>query len=781
MIETCPITNYKIESNPEWIFVSKLDADYSIEVSFIDSNIVHLNVRGYTSDSNQFELWPKVSELINKKVHEPYYLIHNYGEFKGGSSQARNHYIHWINNNINHIRAIYFYNTSAYLKVLIKAGKLLSISLKNTYIQKNYKETINAIKFEKKINNLASPSAIWGTGGEFISSSMNSYRITKFWSHTAENELCKYETFQINKNIFVRKYFGTFDDNAMPHVEDTFHEILDELGLRDDKYHFYIDFEHAKEMTLAFRKDGLIWFHNHRNNLITSGFYKIDPILKIQVKIARSFTPYTNLRKRVFVLDKWEEVVEIIEKSSFENLQLIDQNYDRLKNLNKEELIEEVQQHQKQIEFLEVERKNQISSIYNKLGRVSWDESFKFSDNEIDHSDSPYADIHNAIILIHKDIHEILEKRDELLRQAQSSDKLKSAFLANMSHEIRTPMNSIIGFTSILLDEIEDQTHLRYLNLINNSGHHLLKIINDILDISKIQSGNFVLYPSMNNINQIINSVIEELGAYNKKHLDIFFQTGDEVVISCDKTRIKQVFINLLSNALKFTKKGHIEIGYYFEDKQVCYYIKDTGKGISAEAQKIIFERFRQIDDAITREFEGTGLGLAITKSLVELHGGRIWFESKANIGTTFFFSLPFQSQKSTPVIEHTQVTNYHLTGKTILIAEDNLENYIYLEALLNRSGNQLIHAKTGIEALEKFAQYDIDFILMDIQMPEMDGITCTKEIRKTGSSVPIIAQTAHAMQGDKEKSLDAGCNYHINKPIRKQELFQILSQIFPL
>ncbi|MBN2667634.1 MAG: response regulator [Bacteroidales bacterium] len=781
MKERCAITNYEIETDEDWIFTSTLDVDYSITVSIINKNIVHLDVTGYTTEGNRIELWPKVEALIRKKINGKYYLVHNYKNFNGGNSKARSHYIQWVSKHRDEMLDVCFYNTTNYLSILIKAGKLFSPNLKNTYIFKNYKETLNFIKEKEEAK--FSPEIqvpFWDGSLLFESKSDIKYLIKKKWAHSSLDELSEYETYLINENIFIRRYIGIFSDDSMPHIEETFDQILDEVKMKNSQYHFYIDFEHTKSMSLGMRKDGLRWYIDHRHVLISSGFFNASPMLKIQLKIARSFSPYINLKNKVHVLTNLKSVFDTIE--IYENKDIVgsDNIINQYKKLNKRNLLNEILKLNTRIELLETERSNQIKSIYNKLGRVSWDETYEFKDEEIDRSDSPYADIHNAIILVQRDIKEILEKRDELIFQAKSSDKLKSAFLANMSHEIRTPMNSIIGFTSILLEEAEDEQHLKYLNLINGSAEHLLKVINDILDISKIQSGNFQLYYNLTNVNELINDVIFELEPYNKNKVKIIFESQVQHTINCDETRLKQIFINLIGNALKFTLEGSVTIGHYTENNSICFYIKDTGKGIEKDAQDLVFERFRQAEETITRKFEGTGLGLAITKSLIELHGGKIWLESEINVGTTFFFSLPFETNKTNDIKKITKPTSdFNLSEKAILIAEDNFENYIYLDAILNKNNNHLTHASNGKEALKLFKKFDFDLILMDIQMPEMDGLTCTKEIRKLNEEIPIIAQTAYAMQGDKDKAMRAGCNYYISKPIKKAELYNILQKIF--
>jgi CheY-like chemotaxis protein/two-component sensor histidine kinase len=342
-------------------------------------------------------------------------------------------------------------------------------------------------------------------------------------------------------------------------------------------------------------------------------------------------------------------------------------------------------------------------------------------------------------------------------------------------------MNSILGFTALLLDEIDDEQHSKFLKIINNSGNHLLSLINDILDISKIQSGNIKLHYTNCNINKLIKRIIDEQKlAQNNNAIEIIFNKQDDLILYCDKTRVKQIIINLLSNAIKYTQEGHIKVSYQVNDNNVIFSVEDTGKGIDIEAQNYIFDRFRQVDNSITRKFDGAGLGLAITKSLIELHKGEIWIESKIGKGSTFYFSLPNKvNSKEEESKSKKKSLNLIIKNKNILIAEDNIDNYIYLETLLNPKFNKITHAENGIEALKTLKEKKFDIIFMDIQMPLMDGLSCSTYIREQNIDTPIVAQTAFAMEEDRALALNSGCNYYISKPIKKDELNQILTQVF--
>jgi CheY-like chemotaxis protein len=321
-----------------------------------------------------------------------------------------------------------------------------------------------------------------------------------------------------------------------------------------------------------------------------------------------------------------------------------------------------------------------------------------------------------------------------------------------------------------------------YISIINNSGKQLLSIINDIIDIAKIESNQINISFSECRINkqlkEIYNAnkeIISEIKGDKIKislHLD---NKDDDFTLITDPTRFNQIVSNLVNNAIKFTEKGSIEFGYSINSKlanndEILFFVKDNGIGIPKEKQELIFERFRQVDDSYNKKYGGTGLGLAITKSLVDSLGGRIWVESETGKGSTFYFTLPgkivhFTSKEhQSPEIKH----DINWKTVTILIAEDEPSNYYVLEILLEETGSKLLWAKDGEETVEMFKKHidEIDIVLMDIQMPQMNGLKATKAIKAIRSDIPVLAQTAYALDGDMEKFLNEGCDDYISKPI---------------
>jgi signal transduction histidine kinase/ActR/RegA family two-component response regulator len=386
-----------------------------------------------------------------------------------------------------------------------------------------------------------------------------------------------------------------------------------------------------------------------------------------------------------------------------------------------------------------------------------------------------------------------LEKNLENSKQkAQNADRLKTTFLANMSHEIRTPMNAIIGFAELLsISNPSKEEKKEYLNLINRSSTDLLRIIEDVIDIAKIESKQLKFIPKT----IVLSDLLDELKLIYKdflvkqgKHEDIKIKMHipeDEkhLEIEIDPKRLKQVFSNLINNAIKFTEIGTIEFGYKLsENKNILFFVKDTGIGIPFNMQKKIFEQFVQVEDVIERNTSGTGLGLTISRNIIQLQGGNLWLTSTPGKGSNFFFYLPYRKpadeKKNTNITNSKQstTTKSGLSDYVMIIAEDDDTNYFYLKESLKKTKIKIIRAKTGLEAISIVENTDkIDIILMDIKMPEVNGLEATRYIKHIRPDIPVIAQTAFAMDNDKQSCLEAGCSDYMCKPLKSSKLLDVI------
>ncbi len=420
--------------------------------------------------------------------------------------------------------------------------------------------------------------------------------------------------------------------------------------------------------------------------------------------------------------------------------------------------------------------------IFDVEGRLKW---IKLSGNI--HYDQLKEKWH--LLGIVYDISERKEYVDEIIKaklKAEESDRLKSTFLATMSHELRTPLNAVIGFSDIILgmSHLESEIH-DFVRLINNNGQQLLSLIEDIFDLSLIESkqvkvykSSFDLVASLQELSEIMPIELKKMG----KTIDIEFINelpNNQIVVNSDANRIIQIISNLLKNAIKFTPKGYIKLGLIEDGKDITVFVEDNGIGISKEKQKIVFEIFRQVEESLTRKFGGAGLGLSLSHNLAELLGAKLWVESEEGKGSKFLFKIERElAEYKKEEKKLTKRNTMNWKDKYVLIAEDEYSNFELLHYMLKPTQVRIKQVTNGNDAIDEVLNKECpDLILMDIKMPDLNGFEATKRIKEVYPDIPIIAQTAFAISGDREMALAMGCDEYISKPIKKLELLELMEK----
>lgn len=413
-------------------------------------------------------------------------------------------------------------------------------------------------------------------------------------------------------------------------------------------------------------------------------------------------------------------------------------------------------------------------------------------EQELEKQNMEYMALNREYLRLNDDLKDSLRRikaiNEELIiakSKAEESDNLKTAFLENMSHEVRTPLNGILGFAEFLKDPDLDKEQVeQYIGIIDASSKQLLTIINDILDISKIQAGQITL--SKTDVD--ITDLLEDIYQGNKdqaalKHLTLVLNKRDldkNIVVTTDGSKLRQIINNLINNAIKFTAKGTIEFGFEVKEQILSFFVKDSGIGIAPEDQSLIFKPFSKVENAAARKYGGNGLGLAISRALVEKLGGTMALASAINNGSIFSFNIPFTVPGIEPQRKRVKVESQVVENRpqaTILIAEDEVYNYYYMEELLKPMKIKTLHAWNGVEAVEMVKNNeDISMVLMDIKMPEMDGLTATRLIKEMKPKLPVVAQTAYESREDRDKAKNAGIDYYLTKPISRVLFMEVMN-----
>jgi signal transduction histidine kinase len=377
----------------------------------------------------------------------------------------------------------------------------------------------------------------------------------------------------------------------------------------------------------------------------------------------------------------------------------------------------------------------------------------------------------------------------EAKTKAELSEKLKTSFLQNMSHEIRTPMNAIVGFSQLLKEEgLSEHDRNEFIKNVTNNAESLLHLIDDILDVSKLESNQLLITEAVcdladifENLNAHYLSVLKNEGKEAIK-LSLILPDDPPIKMTTDPVRLKQVLMKLMDNAVKFTESGEIRFGFKPEAGKIYFFVEDTGIGLSEDKKDVIFDLFRKLEENKLKLYGGTGLGLTLARYLVHLLGGEIDLESHEGFGSKFFFTLPLLQSKI-PVESESELSEgpefkRKFSGKSILIVEDTDSNFLLMERIFSHTGLSIERAVNGEVALQKFFhEGPFDLVIMDIKLPGMDGYEITRLIKEKNPKTPVIAHTAYALEGDREKSLEAGCDEYIPKPSEKEALLDTISK----
>ncbi|WP_455498077.1 ATP-binding protein [Coprobacter sp.] len=488
-----------------------------------------------------------------------------------------------------------------------------------------------------------------------------------------------------------------------------------------------------------------------------------------------NITPWKwDLNKKTILCDV-NRATELSMELEEDELSVPDRKY--FAKIHKEDLPSVLQAYQDLIEKKIPKIKKEYRVINPKNGEIDWIEA-RATIDKLDSNNNPQTLIGSSLVITER------KKMEQDLREAklkaEESNRLKSAFLANMSHEIRTPLNAIVGFSNILTTAENDDDKKEYIDIIENNNTLLLQLINDILDLSKIEAGTLDFNYTSVNINGLLSEMEHSMAL--KIHTEdiklLFTKKQDSCFMHTEKNRLQQILTNLINNAIKFTQKGTISFGYEFPGSSIIrFFVSDTGCGIPQAQQQSIFGRFVKLNN-----FEqGSGLGLSICETIVNKMGGKIGVDSEEGKGSTFWFTLPFEATSGilkSKDHQETPVTEISKNEKlTILIAEDNPSNYKLFESILKRE-YILLHAWNGEEAVELYREYKPHLILMDINMPVLDGYGATKKIREISSTVPIIAVTAYAFTEDEDKILRSGFDGYTSKPINANTLKNKISDL---
>lgn len=775
-------TPYKYLTKPEWNYESP-DHTFNVNTYVIEGNIVFYQCEGEAKPHHIDKVYAIIKDVFRELRFSPTNKVYSIVDIKkltGISLEARkktSYYEHFYHQHCHKVFAICSYS----LKLLVRSITIISPQeFKNWEIANSVEDAFSKVHFLRCNNNLvdilanAKPEA--KTNQLIMPGSHEDMANLIRKQHNEINRLKEEQTIQIKRILEVTGRL-TWDEACEQDLftiesESPYGEIFDLLSI------LYKDFrEIIKEKTrhaqqLKESEDKYKNLIELANDIIV--VYQDEAIRFVNSRVTLALG-YTTEELIGAPMHNYLDPNEIRKLQEFYKKRIAGENLPSV------------------YETILIHKDGHKVPASMSVGKITYDN--RPAVMLIARDISQKKKIEEELDRYRNHLEDIIRKRTEQLQKeiserriAEESDRLKTAFLSNMSHEIRTPMNAIIAFSDYLknMDLTNDQ-RLEYLNYIQSSGQSLLNLINDIIDISKIESKQVDIQLSSLNVNKFLEElyVLFEETRKNKNKTEIVLRLNkpkEQISLYTDQYRLKQILSNLLDNALKFTEKGYIELGCLLKNNDVVFYVQDTGEGISDDKMDIIFKRFGRVNSS-KRKISGTGLGLAISKNLALLLNGTLWVESKVNEGSVFYLKLPNylstatneqEIPKNTPT---KKILNWE--NKKILIAEDEDLNFRVLQIALSRTKATIIRAQNGQEAVDLAnSTSDLDIILMDIQMPEMDGYEAMSKIKKQ-RTIPVIAQTAFALLEEKNRCIEIGFDDYVSKPIKLDELFQKMEEQF--
>ncbi len=762
------VINYKknkINNLQEYVSdkVIKLNFNFSY-IKLIEKNIWEIKL-GKHLNNQVINNLVDIFYIIQDKISEKVFLIidlenvvdvdiklnvlqYKYLNLEIASFNIRDNFNIEITDKLNKIFKVNYFNNKE---------KAIDVFKEKTYIET--KTVINPL-FEK----------LWNKNKNFFFLKNTKYPALKpkEWSYSVRDGAVKHYTFLVDEDIYYRNVSGYLEKNDISYLIGSIDKIFEESRPKDMKYYLIMDYNDLRGVSLQNRKEGVEWFKSIINDAHYVVFCNLSYMLKVIVRYAK-----TKLGKNVIIVDTVEDAFDFVLNKKYNKTKTKVKTITFQKKTKKETIKELKQENYK----LKQDLYSNIEKLKEIFGKITWEEELNISDFDYK-SNNPFSELFMSAYLLQKDIKEIIENRETLVKQAEKSEKLKTAFLANISHEIRTPLNAILGFSEILQEQLSNPETDRYFDIINKNGEHLLNLINQIIDYSRITSGDVELNYSVFELNLLIKEIILSF-MINEKDIELIFDVdiNKEVYIKSDRIRLKQVLTNLISNAVKFTDKGYIKVSYKINNDKINFIVEDTGIGISEDNLNIIFNRFQQAEGNMQSKYGGTGLGLSISKEIINLLGGEISAESEINKGSKFYFSIEYikQNKQEQTIVSPEYKTN--LSNKTILIVDDIEDNLFFIKEILVKLDVNILTADNGKDAVKIAIDKNPDLILMDILLPDIDGFAASKAILSKNPKAKIIIQSAYISDEEKNYAKEINCVDFLTKPIKKNILISTIKK----